>query len=73
MSESDDLEDILIRLNPYIPIGFPITSKFGVPIPHYDRLSTILKGMSLQDAKLAYPEIGRLLQNLGKDVAQGGE
>lgn len=68
MSESDDLEDILIRLDPYIPIGFPITSKFGVPIPHYERLSTILKGMSFRDAKLTYPEIGRLLENLGKAV-----
>ena len=70
MSESDDPDDILIRLDPYIPIGVPVTHRFGVPITHYERLSTILTGMSYQDAKLAYPEIRRLLQNLGTDVAR---
>jgi len=70
MSESADPDDILTRLDPYIPIGVPITHRFGVPITHYERLSTILKGMSYQDAKLAYPEIRRLLQNLGTGVAR---
>lgn len=72
MSESDDLDDMLIRLDPYIPVGVPISHKFAVPIPHYERLSTILKGMSFQDAKVAYPEIRRLLENLGTDPSRQG-
>ena len=70
MIESHEMDDILIRLDPYIPVGVPITHRFAVPVPHYERLSTILKGMSYQDAKAAYPEISRLLQNLG--TAQDG-
>ena len=64
VSKADDLDEVLIRLDPFIPIGEPITHRFGVPITHYERLSTILKGMSYQNAKLAYPEIERLLKAL---------
>jgi hypothetical protein len=65
MSLSDDPKEVLIRMDPYIPIGFPISQKRALPIPHYERLSTILKGMSFEEAKSAYPEIDRLLANLG--------
>lgn len=67
MSEPDDPKDVLIRLDPYIPVGVPVTHRFAVPIPHYERLSIILKGMSFRDAKEAYPEIRRLLENLGAE------
>ena len=64
-AELGELDEVLIRLDPYIPIGFPISHRFAVPVPHYERLSVILKGMSYEEAKSRYPEIGRLLENLG--------
>ena len=65
MDRSEDANEVLVRLDPFIPVGVPITHRFAVPVPHYERLSTILKGMSFEEAKLAYPEIRRLLEALG--------
>jgi len=59
-----DAEATLIELDPYIPVGVPISHKRALPIPHYERLSTILKGMPLEDAAETYPEIARLLEAL---------
>ncbi len=70
MIASEGADDLLIRLDPFIPIGTPISRRHAVPIIHYERLSTILKGMSYQDAKSTYPEIRRLLRNLGQDAAE---
>lgn len=68
MSRPYDPQEILIRMDPYIPIGFPISHKRALPIPHYERLSTILKGMSFEEAKSTYREIDRLLANLAGDA-----
>lgn len=64
MSGQETPEALLVRLDPFIPVGVPVSHRHALPIPHYERLSVILKGMSLEEAAEAYPEVGRLLESL---------
>ena len=63
----------LIRLDPYISVGVPVSHKWAIPVPHYERLSAILEGMSFEDAKAKYPEIGRLPTDLAAEKREGEE
>lgn len=73
MGKSERPEELLIRLDPFIPVGVPVSHKWAVPAPHYERLSTILKGMPFEDARTKYPEIGRLLADLAEEGPEGEE